>query len=60
MSSGDRRSGIANQDRLVRYWGPNENFVLIRTESSSKLESDRSDQFIQGGSDRLVEFVELM
>src|SRR5882762_4095253 len=45
---------------LVRYWGPTENFVLVRTESSSKLQSDCSDQFIQGGSDRLVEFVELM
>jgi four helix bundle protein len=31
-----------------------------RTESSSKLQSDRSDQFIQSSSDRLVEFVELI
>src|SRR6266403_2510040 len=45
---------------LDGYRGPNENFVLGRTESSSKLEPDCSDQFIQGGSDRLVEFVELM
>ena len=45
---------------LARYGGPNENFVLVRTESTNKLQSDRSDQFIQGSSDRLVEFVELI
>ena len=32
----------------------------VRTESSRKLQSDRSDQFIQGSSDRLLEFVELI
>ena len=54
------RDKYAGGDPLVRYWGPNENFVLVRAESSSKLQSDRSDQFIEGSCDRLVEFVDLI
>jgi hypothetical protein len=33
---------------LDRSWGPAENFVFVGTESSSKRQPDRSDQFIQG------------
>jgi len=28
---------------LVRYWGPNEDFVLVRALSSGKLQPDRGD-----------------
>jgi hypothetical protein len=45
---------------LDRYRGPNENFVLVGAKSSSELQADGGDQFIRGGSDRLVELVELM
>jgi hypothetical protein len=53
--SGNEREDLAGQLRssfqlesvaLDRYWGPNENFVLVKTESSSHLYTDGSHQFI--------------
>ena len=45
-------AGVAQNTLLDGYGGPKENFVLVRTDSSSKLQPD--------GSDRSVELVELM